>query len=228
MKQCECPIYKIASPEIEDIRLISKIAKTKKPLIISTGIANEENIKEAIKICKKNNNSKIILLNCISSYPAYNHELNLSYLKVLKKYTPLVGYSDHSNSDLACLISVALGAKVIEKHFILNKRVNSPDKSFSYDPIQFKSLVNKIRIVEDMLGNEKIDKKKILKGKLKTVTRSIFYSSNIKKGEKISVNNIKSVRPGTGLKLSYFNKILGKQLLKNVKFGQPVKLNHLK
>ena len=92
-----------------------------------------------------------------------------------------------------------MGAKVIEKHFILNKRVNSPDKSFSYDPIQFKSLVNKIRIVEDMLGNEKIDKKKILKGKLKTVTRSIFYSSNIKKGEKISVNNIKSVRPGTGL-----------------------------
>ena len=188
-------------------------------------IANEENIKSN-KQCKK----IIIKLSywTVFRLSSYNHELNLSYLNVLKKYTPLVGYSDHSNSDLACLISVALGAKVIEKHFILNKRVNSPDKSFSYDPIQFKSLVNKIRIVEDMLGNEKIDKKKILKGKLKTVTRSIFYSSNIKKGEKISVNNIKSVRPGTGLKLSYFNKILGKQLLKNVKFGQPVKLNHLK
>jgi len=228
LKKFNCPIYKIASPEIEDLRLITKVAKTKKPMIISTGIASEKNVEDAIKICLKYNNYKIILLNCISSYPAKDYELNLAHINKLKKYSHIVGFSDHSGSDLASITSVAMGAKVIEKHFILNKKINSPDKTFSYDPKQFKSLVKKIRTIEEMIGNENVNKKKILKGKLKTITRSIFYSSNIKKGEKISEHNIKSVRPGTGLSLSYFDKILGKKLLKNVKFGEPVKLSHLK
>ena len=228
LEQCKCPIYKIASPEIEDLRLIKKIAKTKKPLIISTGIASEKNIQDVIKICLKFKNYKLIFLNCISSYPAKNNELNLNYLNKLKKYCPIVGYSDHSKTDLACLTSVGMGAKVIEKHFILNKKIKSPDKTFSYDPKEFKILIEKIRIIEVMMGKDEINKKKILKDKLKTVTRSIFYSSNIKKGEKISLKNIKSVRPGTGLSLSYFDKILGKRLRKNVKFGRPVKLSHIK
>lgn len=228
LMECDCPIYKVASPEIEDLRLIKKIAKTKKPIIISTGIASEQNIKSAIKICLENNNDQIILLNCISSYPAKNHELNLSYINKLKEYSPIVGYSDHSNSDLASIVSVSMGAKVIEKHFILNKKIKSPDKTFSYDPKEFESLVNKIRTTEEIIGKQKIDKKKILKGKLKTITRSIFYSTSIKKGQKISVNNIQSVRPGTGLNLIYFDKILGKKLLKNVKFGQPVRLSDIK
>ncbi len=228
LKSLNCPIYKIASPEIEDLNLINKISKTKKPLIISTGIASESNIKNALKICIKNRNYKIILLNCISSYPAKNHELNIKYLNKLKKYSNIVGYSDHSNSDLPSILSVGLGAKVIEKHFILNKKIKSPDNPFSYDPLQFKNLVKKIRITEVMMGKININKKKILKGKLKTVTRSIFYCSDIKKGELITQDNIKSVRPGTGLNLSYFNKILGKKLSKNVKFGEPVKLNHFK
>ena len=228
LKSVNCPIYKIASPEIEDLRLINKIAQTKKPLIISTGIASEDNIKNALKICIKNKNYKIILLNCISSYPAKNQELNISYINQLKKYTHLVGFSDHSNSDIPSLLSVGLGAKVIEKHFILNKKINTPDKTFSYDPLQFKKLVKKIRIAEEMLGKINIDKKKILRGKLKTITRSIFYSSDIKKGKLITLKNIKSVRPGTGLNLIHFDKILGKKLIKSVKFGDPVKLIHIK
>lgn len=226
-KKLNCPIYKVASPEIEDLELIEKIAKTKKPLIVSTGIANDNDIIRVIEICKKSNNYNVILLNCISSYPAKKTELNLKYINVLKKYCPIVGYSDHSDSDLASIISVANGAKVIEKHFILNKRIKSPDSSFSYDPVQFKNLVNKIRDVEVMLGSEKINKKKILKDKLKTVSRSIFYSRNILKGDKINLSNIKSVRPGTGLNLKYFKKIIGKRVKNFCKFGQPVRLKDI-
>ena len=227
LDKLNCPIYKVASPEIEDLQLIEKIAKTKKPLIISTGIANENDIKKAIKVCIKSHNYNIILLNCISSYPAKKTELNLKHINVLKRYCPIVGYSDHSNSDLANIISVANGAKVIEKHFILNKKIKSPDSSFSHDPIQLKNLIAKIRDVEVMLGTEKINKKEIIKKKLKTVSRSIFYSNDIIKGEKISLTNIKSVRPGTGLSLKYFKKILGKKVKKNCKFGQPVHLKDI-
>jgi len=226
LKNLNCPIYKIASPEIEDLRLISKVAKLNKPMIISTGIASEQNIKNAIKICLKYKNFKIALLNCISSYPAKDHELNLAHIYRLKKYCNLTGFSDHTDTDLASITSVAMGAKIIEKHFILNKNIKSPDKTFSYDPKQFKLLINKIRTVEKMIGKEIVNKKKILHGKLKTITRSIFYSSNINKGAKITENNIKSVRPGTGLNLYYFDKIIGKKLKKNVKFGDPVKLSH--
>ena len=227
LKKCNCPIYKVASPEIEDLRLIENIAKTKKPVIISTGIADENNIRTAINICKKFGNYNIVLLNCISSYPAKNFELNLKYINVLKKFCPIVGYSDHSNSDLASIISVAKGAKVIEKHFILNKKIKSPDSSFSYDPTQLKNLIKKIRDVEIMLGSEKVNKKEIIKKKLKTVTRSIFYSNDVIKGQKLSLTNIKSVRPGTGLSLPYFTRILGKKVKKNCRFGQPVKLKDI-
>ena len=228
LEKNSCPIYKIASPEIQDLELIRSVAKTKKPIIISTGIADEFDIKNALNVCFKEKNFKVVLLNCISSYPAKNNELNISYINNLKKYSKLVGYSDHSNSDLASLLSLSYGAKVIEKHFILNKKIKSPDEKFSYDPTQFKNLVRQIRLSEIMLGKENINKKRIIKNRLKTVTRSFFYSKNIKKGEKISLENIKSVRPGTGLKLSYFNKIIGKKVKKNCKFGQPVKLKEIK
>jgi pseudaminic acid synthase len=223
LENLNCPFYKIASPEIEDLSLIEKVSKTRKPIIISTGIANDKMIKNAINVCLKNNNYKIVLLNCISSYPAKDKELNLNYLDHLKKFTHLVGYSDHSQSDHAILTSVAKGAKLIEKHFILNKDLNTPDKLFSYDPAQFKKLIVNIRKIEEMLGSEKIDKRKILDGKCKTITRSIFYCQNIKKGEMISDKNIKSVRPGTGLNLIYFKKIIGKKVKKNCFRGQPVR-----
>ena len=218
-----CPIYKIASPEIEDLKLIERVARTKKPIIISTGIASEKDISVAIKICKKNKNYNVILLNCISSYPASPEELNLKHINKLKKYSRIVGYSDHSNTDEACLTSVALGAKVVEKHFILNKKIKSHDKKFSYDASEFLNLVKNIRRVEKILGKEYVDKKKILKKKLKTITRSIFFSRDIKKGQTISEFHIKSVRPGTGYPLKYFDKIIGKKAKKNCFKGQPVK-----
>ena len=190
LEKLNCPIYKIASPEIEDLQLIEKIAKTKKPIIISTGIASEDDIKRAIKICIKSNNFNIVLLNCISSYPAKKFELNLKYIDVLKKYCPIVGYSDHSDSDLASIISVANGAKVIEKHFILNKKIKSPDSPFSHDPIQLKNLVNKIRDVEIMLGSKKIDKKKNYKKKIKNCfSVNFLFKRYFKRGKNIFIKH---------------------------------------
>ena len=117
---------------------------------------------------------------------------------------------------------------MIEKHFILNKKLNSPDKSFSTDPRSFTKLVKEIRLVENMLGSEKINKKKIIKNKIKTVSRSFFYSRNVFIGEVISDKNIKSVRPGTGLPLCYYKKIIGKKIKKNRNFGDPVALSDFK
>ena len=175
LEKLGCPCYKIASPEITDLELIDYAAKTKKPIIISTGIANIKDINLAIKQCVKNNNNKIILLNCISSYPAKDTELNLKHLQELSKITPIVGFSDHSADEIASLSSVSLGAKVLEKHFKINDTIKSPDKKFSLNSNLFFKFVKNVRRVERMLGEINPNKKKILKGKLKTITRSLFF-----------------------------------------------------
>ena len=155
LEKLKCPCYKIASAEISDLNLIDHVSKKKKPIIISTGIADEFDIRLAIKQCLKNNNNKIILLNCISSYPAADKELNLNYIKTLNQITPIVGFSDHSKDDKASIASVALGAKIIEKHFMINENTKSPDKEFSISSKNFEKLVIDIRRVEKMLGTKK-------------------------------------------------------------------------
>jgi len=223
LEKCGCPAYKIASPEIQDLELIGYVASKKKPVILSTGIANEKDIKLAINECKKNNNNKIILLNCISSYPAKNNELNLKYINQLKKHCNLVGFSDHSVGSLASLGSIAMGAKVIEKHYILNNKIKSEDKSFSMNANNFTDFVKEIRKLEEMLGYEKVNKKNILKKKLKTITRSLFYIRDLKKGDKITRSAIKSIRPGDGLNPQKLKKIIGKKIKINVKKFTPIK-----
>ena len=131
----------------------------------------------------KYNNNKIILLNCIYSYPAKATELNLRNILELKKFCPIVGFSDHSNGNLAAIGSVSLGAKILEKHFILNKKIKSADKKFSITSKDFFKFVNEIRLVEKMLGNKKVNKKKILKIKLTTKTRSLFYNEDLKRSQ---------------------------------------------
>jgi len=217
LKKNDCPIYKIASPEIQDLNLIQHVAKTQKPIIISTGIADDKDIRLAINECIKNGNHKIILLNCISSYPAKPIELNLKNIIQLKSYCPIVGFSDHSVGNTAAIASVALGAKVIEKHFILNKKINSADKNFSITSKKFFDFVNEIRETEKMLGKMNVNKKKILRNKLTTITRSLFYKIDLAKGTKIKKEDIVSARPGIGISPQYLNKILGKKLKKNVK-----------
>ena len=222
LEKNSCPIYKIASPEIQDLELIRSVAKTKKPIIISTGIADDRDITLAIKECLKYNNNKIILLNCISSYPAKATELNLRNILELKKFCPIVGFSDHSNGNLAAIGSVTLGAKILEKHFILNKKIKSADKNFSITSKDFFKFVNEIRLVEKMLGNKKVNKKKILKNKLTTITRSLFYNEDLKKGYRLKRDDILSIRPGLGISPQMLNRILGKKLKRNVKKNNPV------
>ena len=230
LESLNCPLYKVASPEIEDLQLIKKIAKTKKPIIISTGIANVENIKKAIKVCIAEKNYNLILLNCISSYPAKNSELNLSYINLLKKYCPLVGYSDHSNSDLASLTSVSLGAKVIEKHFILNKKIKSPDSSFSHDPTQLSKLVLSIRRIEKMKGKSEIKPTKSEIKKRNLIHRTIIAKKNILPGQKITELNIGLMRSNNnslGLHPKFYNRILGKKAKKNIFKYEKIKINKI-
>ena len=222
LEKLKCPVYKIASPEIQDLELIGAVAKTKKPIIISTGVASYNDIMLALKECLNNNNKKIILLNCISSYPAQINELNLNHINKLKQYCPIVGYSDHSIGKIASISSVAMGAKVIEKHFILNKKIKSADEKFSILSDDFFDFVKNIRTTEKMLGKIEVDKKKILKMKLTTVTRSLFYKRDLNKNQKIIRSDLASVRPGIGISPQKLKKIIGKRLKKNVKKHTPV------
>ncbi len=222
LEKLGCPCYKIASPEITDLELINYASKTKKPIIISTGIANIKDINLAIEQCKNNNNNKIILLNCISSYPAKDTELNLNHLYELSKITPIVGFSDHSADDIASLSSVALGAKVLEKHFKINDTIKSPDKEFSLDSNYFFKFVKNIRRVESMLGKTIPNKKKILKNKLKTITRSLFFIKDVDKGTTLKIEHLKSVRPGLGISPQKLKEILGKKLKRDAKKNTPI------
>ena len=226
LEKLNCPVYKIASPEIQDLDLISYVAQKKKPVIISTGIANEKDIQLAVKECLLAKNNKIILLNCISSYPTKLSEVNLNYISVLKKFSNIVGFSDHTLDDMAALGSISLGAKVIEKHFIISKNIKSPDNKFTKNKRQFKNYIKKIRKMEFALGKTQVDKKKILKNKLKTITRSLFYIKDLKKGDKIQYNSIKSFRPGIGVSPNLIKKVLGKKLKYNVKKYTAIKKKH--
>jgi pseudaminic acid synthase len=222
LEKNNCPIYKIASPEIQDLELIRSVAKTRKPIIISTGIADNRDISLAIKECLKFHNNKIILLNCISSYPAKPNELNLKNILELKKFCPIVGFSDHSDGGLAAISSVSLGAKIVEKHFILNKKIKSADKKFSITGNDFYNFVKDIRLVEKMLGNQYVNKKDILKNKFTTITKSLFYKEDLKKGYRLKRENILSIRPGLGVSPQMLSKILGKKLKRNVKKDTPI------
>ena len=163
LESLNCPFYKIASPEITDLKLIDYVSKKKKPIIISTGIANEDDINLALKQCLKNKNKNIILLSCISSYPAKDSEINIRNITSLKKKTPIVGFSDHTSDSLAPIIAVSLNAKIVEKHFKISDKSTSPDKTFSLSYKNFKTMVDSIRRTEIQKGVENPNKKKIIR-----------------------------------------------------------------
>ena len=225
LEKLGCPAYKIASPEINHIPLLERVAATKKPVILSTGLASIKEIYDALKILKKKND-KIIILKCCSSYPAKFEELNLLTIQDIKKrFNVLSGLSDHSSGIEAPLVAVALGANMVEKHFKLN--VESVDSFFSLNRNEFKKMVEKIRICEKALG--KVSYKLSKESKLSLVgKRSIYASSNIKAGEKINKTNVKVVRPSYGLHPSFYKRILGKVSKRNINFGSRIYLSDLK
>ena len=228
LEKKNCPIYKIASPEITDIPLLEKVAKTGKPIIISTGLASKKDLDLAVNTLKKNKCRKIVILKCTSAYPAPLNELNLAAIKTLKnRYKTIVGFSDHSLGVVAPTIAVSLGAKVIEKHINLEKNKMSVDDFFSLKISEFQEMIKNIRDTEKIIGNENI---KISKNSLKNLAgrKSIYVIKNIEKGEIFTKQNISSIRPSFGLHPKFLKFLLGKKSKKNLKFGQKMKLSFVK
>jgi N,N'-diacetyllegionaminate synthase len=218
LKKFKLRFFKVPSGEITNIPYLEYIGKLKKKIILSTGMSNIYEIKRAIKTLTTNGTKKndIILMQCTTSYPAPYNELNLNTIATLRKKFKLnVGFSDHSLGAQASIAAVALGAKIIEKHITLSKKLKGPDHRASLDPKEFKLMVKSIRIVEKSLG-EKI--KRITKSEKKNihiVRKSIIALTNIKKNEKFSEFNITCKRPGTGISPVFFDKLIGKRAVKN-------------
>ncbi len=221
LEKLDCKAYKIASPEITDIPLIEKIVKTRKPIILSTGLATLNDLDLAVKTIKKKH-KRFAILKCVSSYPNPLKDLNLSSIKLIKeKYNCVVGFSDHTIGDLAAKVAVTQGAKIIEKHFKNDGDKFSIDSHFSMELSklkQFKSDLNNINII---LGKKKLMLSKSARKNF-SGRRSLYISKNIAKGEKLTIDNIKSVRPGFGLHPKHFKKIIGKKVKKNMKFADRV------
>ncbi len=215
------PIYKVASFEIVDLELIEYMAKTKKPIILSKGIATKEEIKEALDVCKKEVKD-ITLLQCTSSYPAPLNEANLSLIpKMQKDFGVKVGLSDHTLGITAPIVAASLGAKVIEKHFILDKRLGGPDSAFSIEPQEFSAMAKAVREVEELLGVESYElSQKSKEGRV--FMRSLFVVEDIAKGERIKENQIRSIRPGYGIPPKMKYQVVGKKAKKALKRGEPL------
>ena len=225
LENLENPIYKIASFEITDIPLIKYIASKGKPIILSTGIAEERDIKLALETIRKENNNQIFLLKCTSSYPAPIEEANLIKFKDYeKKFDVKVGLSDHTLGITAPIVATSLGAKIIEKHFILSKNIGGPDASFSLDKSEFAKMVNAVREAEMALGKITYDlTERQIKGK--GFSRSLYAIKDIDSGEIFNDKNVKSIRPGFGLHPKYFDQIMGKKSKVQIKRGDRILKN---
>ncbi len=222
LEKMNVPAYKIASFEITDIPLIEYAAQKGKPVIISTGIATLADIEGAVNACRRMGNNDIAILKCTSSYPAPIEEANLLTIPNLKEtFGVTVGLSDHTMGHSAAIAAVALGAKIIEKHFIIDRKIGGPDSAFSMEPAEFKQMVNSIREVEKALGKvnysltPKVEKSRVF-------ARSLFIVKDVKAGEIITEENVKSIRPGYGLHPKYYKAILGKTFRKSIEKGTPL------
>lgn len=222
------PIYKIASFEITDIPLIKYIASKHKPIILSTGIAMEEDIQLALDTIRGEGCNDITLLKCTSAYPAPIEDANLLTIPDMKKrFDVKVGLSDHTMGATVPMTAVALGAEVVEKHFIINRSIGGPDSAFSMEAHEFKAMVESIRQVEKALGEVKYPTDpSIIKGR--EFCRSLYVAEDIKAGEVITDKNVRSVRPGYGLHPKYLPEVLGKTATRDLEKGERFSLEMVK
>jgi pseudaminic acid synthase len=228
LEKLNCPIYKIASFEMTDLNLVKKVSQTKKPIIISTGMANLQEIETTFKVAKKSGAKDITLLYCVSNYPSSINDFNLNNIRILKnKFKCKVGISDHSTDNRVAIAAIASGAEVIEKHIALDNQKKGLDINFSLKGKEIKKLRNDVDVAFKLLGKKSFHRN-INENKSKIFRRSIFAIKNIKKGEKFTKENIKVVRPGYGLEPKYFNKILNKRSLINVKKNEPLRATILR
>lgn len=225
LESLNVPAYKIASFEITDVPLIEYVASKGKPIILSTGIAELEDIELALDACRRMGNNEIALLKCTSSYPAPINEANMVMVKDLaEKFNVISGLSDHTLGSTVPIVATALGAKIIEKHFILDRSSGGPDASFSMNEKEFTEMVKAIREAESAIGEvdyRLTDKQK----KGKDFSRSIYVVEDIQAGDLLTEKNIRSIRPGFGLHPKFYNEILGKKVNCNCKKGDRFKLD---
>ena len=213
------PAYKIASFEVTDYDFVRYVALKGKPIIISTGIATEQEIADVVQICKEYGNENVALLKCTSSYPAPLDGMNLRTIADMRhKFGVEVGFSDHTLGIVAPVVAVSLGACIVEKHFILNKEVRSVDEAFSLDEDEFKQMANAVRDAEKLLGKAvyELDERALAS---RNYARSLYASADIKKGEIFSEQNVKSVRPGWGLHPKFKRELIGKPAKRDINFG---------
>ena len=222
LEDLNTPAYKVASFEIIDIPLIQYIASTKKPMIISTGMANKEEIQEAVDVARENGNNELILLHCISGYPTPVEQCNLMTIPDMKNCFGLpVGLSDHTLGIEVSIASIALGASVIEKHVTLNASDKGPDSEFSIEPDQLNSLCIKCKSAWEALGSAGYERKPVEKDNIK-FRRSIYVVRDIDSGEALTKENIRRIRPGYGLPPKYFNELIGKRVKSRIEKGTPL------
>lgn len=223
------PMYKIASFEITDVPLIRYAAEKQKPMIISTGVADLEDIELAKKTCLEAGNDKIIFLKCTSAYPAPYEDVHLNAIPYLKNHFNVpVGLSDHTLGIEIPVASVVLGAQVIEKHFIIDRKIGGPDSAFSLEPHEFKAMVSGIRNVEKALGPVGSYIQTEAMKDAKSRSRSLFYQKKLNKGHILTNEDLKSVRSFAGVHTKDINKLIGKVLNTEVNVGQPASLQDIK
>lgn len=227
LEELNTPAYKIASFEIHDIPLIEYVASKGKPIIISTGIGSEDDIKLAVETCRKEGNQDIILLKCTSSYPAPVELANLrTIIDMKQRFGVEVGLSDHSLGITIPVVATSLGAKVIEKHLILDKSIGGPDVGFSLNKDDFAKMVDNVRSAEKSLGRVSYKLPNSIE-KNRRFARSLFIVQDVKAGDAVTEVNVKSIRPGYGLHPKEFKSVMGKFFKKDLKKGTPLKRSSL-
>lgn len=227
LESLETPAYKIASFEITDIPLIEYTASKGKPIILSTGIAGLEDIELALDACRRMGNSNIALLKCTSSYPAPIEEANMSMIMDFQERFGIVsGLSDHTIGHTVPVVATCMGARIIEKHFILDRNIGGPDASFSMDEGEFKEMVALVREAEKAIGSVsyRLTEKQI---QGRSFSRSLYVVEDMSKGDVLSEENIRSVRPGFGLHPKYLKEILGERVKRDISRGTRLSLDHI-
>jgi len=222
------PAYKIASFEITDIPLIEYVASKGKPIILSTGIAEIKDIELALDACKRMGNHDIALLKCTSSYPAPIEEANMCMVKDLaSRFNVISGLSDHTLGSTAPVVATVFGAKIIEKHFILDRSVGGPDASFSMNELEFTEMVKAVREAEKAVGEINYDlTEKQIKGR--DFSRSLYVVEAVKKDDVVTDKNVRSIRPGFGLHPKHYKEVLGSTFIRNIEKGTPLSFSLIK
>ena len=228
LEDLNTPAYKIASFEVIDLALIKYVASTGKPVIISTGMADSDEIQEAIDAAKEGGCKELAVLHCVSGYPAPADDYNLNTIpNMIKKFNAVIGISDHTLDNTTAIAGVALGASIIEKHFTLDRNGGGPDDSFSLERDDMIDLCKSSKIAWSALGEINYERKSSEEANLK-FRRSLYFTKDLKAGDIISVDSIKSVRPGFGLAPKFLDEVVGRTVNRDIKFGTPLNFDYLK